>query len=426
MTDPSTLEPTLSAESPPLPDPDDAAADNSLDAFPDPERPSTADLPSLLRWAGLALITVYVVSVLSVAIPVQLVQPLWLVKITNALRSGASFALEGAVLVALAEFLDPASPELARWSRRIRRGALLAAVGFVLMIPLQVFAGFALRFVQDEQEQLVIKKLRLTEKAIAKARTVEDMTLALAQLPGQQRMTSQITPEVLESARSQLLYQIRPQIGELDAQLTTQRLARWSPVFGDTARDSLITLAYGVAFAAVARRAKDSASLLDRLLQRRNPRTLSAAALDAQAEARDRELEEQELVAQDLAEARQRYFEERNDNFDPDGEGGAPPQPQGGFWRRWRGGNPQVVGFYEEEEEEDEAEWGEGSGPASPPPQPPLDSPRPTRSRMGAVTDLLFPNRQVVVDPDWIPRDDEDLEEPDDAAKRGQPPHHGS
>jgi hypothetical protein len=45
---------------------------------------------------------------------------------------------------------------------------------------------------------------------------------------------------------------------------------------------------------------------------------------------------------------------------------------------------------------------------------------------MGAVTDLLFPNRQVVVDPDWIPRDDEDLEEPDDAAKRGQPPHHGS
>ena len=413
MTDPSTLEPTLPAESPPPPDPD--AADNSLDAFPDPERHSTADLPSLLRWAGLALITVYVVSVLSVAIPVQLVQPLWLVKITNALRSGASFALEGAVLVALAEFLDPASPELARWSRRIRRGAMLAAVGFVLMIPLQVFAGFALRFVQDEQEQLVIKKLRLTEKAIAKARTVEDMTLALAQLPGQQRMTSQITPEVLESARSQLLYQIRPQIGELDAQLTTQRLARWSPMFGDTARDSLITLAYGVAFAAVGRRAKDSASLLDRLLQRRNPRTLSAAALDAQAEARDRELEEQELVAQDLAEARQRYFEERNDDSDPDGEGA--PQLQGGFWRRWRGGNPQVVGFYEEEEEE-EAEWAEGSGPESPQPQPEPDSPRPLRRRMGAVTDLLFPNRQVVVDPAWIPSDEEEAPPTHDPGSR--------
>jgi hypothetical protein len=64
--------------------------------FNDPD-PREAGL--ILQGIGLALIIVYAVTVTAVAVPVELLQPQWIERVSGSLRGGASFPLVGAGLI---------------------------------------------------------------------------------------------------------------------------------------------------------------------------------------------------------------------------------------------------------------------------------------------------------------------------------------
>lgn len=202
---------------------------------------------------GLVLLLVYVVTVLTAALPLAILLPEWQLRLAGSLRGGASFPLEGTALILIANRIDPNSSAIAKNLDRLRNLAVIAALGFLLLIPMQLFASVGqLRLVRD-QDQQVLASLSSATKAIAAARTNAEFVAAVAQLPGAPPLRKEALNGDFEPARRQLLTQLEPQIRQLSGQVEASRAARTSQVITASLRDGLVTFLYAVAFAAVAK-----------------------------------------------------------------------------------------------------------------------------------------------------------------------------
>jgi hypothetical protein len=85
-----------------------------------------------------ALLVVFAVMVLNAALPLRLVDPSWLQGLIQFLLSQGFLPLIALVLVPLAVVINPKSSRLCRRRDRFSRLALVAALGFALLIPLQL------------------------------------------------------------------------------------------------------------------------------------------------------------------------------------------------------------------------------------------------------------------------------------------------
>jgi hypothetical protein len=85
-----------------------------------------------------ALLVVFAATVLNAALPLRLVDPSWLQGLIQFLLSQGFLPLIALVLVPLAVVINPKSSRLCRRRDRFSRLALVAALGFALLIPLQL------------------------------------------------------------------------------------------------------------------------------------------------------------------------------------------------------------------------------------------------------------------------------------------------
>lgn len=227
---------------------------------------SGSDIASILVLLGLALLLVYLVTVLFAMFPLQLLLPEWQLRLAGSLRGGASFPIEGMALILIANRIDPNSASIARWRDRLRQLAVIAALGFLLLIPLQLFASVTqLKLVRDQDLQL-ISRLSSATKAVSAARTAPEFAAAVAQLPGSPPLRKDSRNVNLESDRQQLLVQLEPQIRQLKSRADATHATRLNQVITASLRDGLVTFIYALAFAAVARFPGARFSLLSNML----------------------------------------------------------------------------------------------------------------------------------------------------------------
>ena len=147
-----------------------------------------------LWFVALALLVVFAASVLNGALPPRLLDPRWLQGLIQVLLSQGFLPLIALVLLELAVVLNPDSSRLRRRGDRFSRLALVAALGFALLIPLQLAAtwGSLNQLVSGQnqqrlQGQAVIGQLR---QAISGATSHQDLARRLAALPIPQRGSS--------------------------------------------------------------------------------------------------------------------------------------------------------------------------------------------------------------------------------------------
>lgn len=140
-----------------------------------------------LWFVAFALLMVFAATVLNAALPLRLVDPRWLQGLIQALLSQGFLPLIALVLLQLAAVLNPESSRLRRRRDRFSRLALVAAVGFALLIPLQLISTWGSLNQQasgQNQQRLqglaVIGQLR---QAISAATSHQDLASRLAALP---------------------------------------------------------------------------------------------------------------------------------------------------------------------------------------------------------------------------------------------------
>ncbi|MCS5700115.1 hypothetical protein NZK32_13810 [Cyanobium sp. FGCU-52] len=93
-----------------------------------------------LRVFGIVLLVLYGANCLSDILPLQLLNPLWQIGVANSLVNNAGIAGTGVILLHLANYVDQDTGSALALRKTIAGLSTMAALGFLLLIPLQISA----------------------------------------------------------------------------------------------------------------------------------------------------------------------------------------------------------------------------------------------------------------------------------------------
>ena len=243
---------------------------------------SPSVLARRLAFFGSALFVVFGVLVVAAILPPRVLDANWQLRFVASLLGQASIPLVGLGLLFLASYVDPGNGVLEKLARRCARLSILAALGFFLLIPVQV-AG-----VWGKVSQAIAAQNRDIATSTARSETFRRLITnsptprALQQALIGQRvppLTAAQLAQPLPVLRAQLLQRLATVEERIEDQPRGLQLHHWLALLQGTTGSLLVALAYGLAFAAGAQARGKEVSLLDQWLlcwQERQARLLEA------------------------------------------------------------------------------------------------------------------------------------------------------
>ena len=180
----------------------------------------------------------------------------------------ALFALLGLALLQIAAELGPHDPLLKNRARLCAQLAVAAALGFLLLLPLQTIAGLktsrSLNNAQAARIQGAEAKLKALRQAVAGAASNADLNLQLQKLSG-----PVLGPADIAQPLPLLKAQVAAVLDQAALQISREREASQprTPLLllPELLRNALASLALAIGFAALARRPGSERSLLQEL-----------------------------------------------------------------------------------------------------------------------------------------------------------------
>ena len=150
--------------------------------------PSATLLARQLRVFGLVLLVLYAANCIGDILPLQILSPLWLIGVTSSLVNNGGIAGTGLVLLHLAHHVGTDTGRALALRKTIARWATVAALGFLLLIPLQIFAvSSGLLNVQaslDQREKQIDRQADLFRIAIRNAETAPQLQRRMQAISG--------------------------------------------------------------------------------------------------------------------------------------------------------------------------------------------------------------------------------------------------
>lgn len=137
---------------------------------------------------ALVLVVLFAILVAGSLFPFQPFDPLWQGRLIAALVNSATLPLVALALLHLAVLLDPSDPRLQRRYQRFCTFAAAAALGFLLLVPLQVATALRQQKTSSTEQvqrlQQAERKLNQFRSALAQASSGADLSARLQQLNG--------------------------------------------------------------------------------------------------------------------------------------------------------------------------------------------------------------------------------------------------
>jgi len=214
-----------------------------------------------------------IAAVVLAVFPLRLTNSQWQLGVLNNLVANGSWMLIGLVLLHLASMLQPTNTALNKRLMLWRRLAALAAVGYLLIAPLQVVATWIGVDVTRNTSDRVISKseaqLKAYRNALMGSANLTDLKAQLKAIPGAPTLPDQVSQIPYAEARARLLQQL----DQAEAQFrqgvkTVRRGPNKLEIWRQTARTALTSLLLAVGFARGAEGGFGYASLLDSLKQK--------------------------------------------------------------------------------------------------------------------------------------------------------------
>ena len=234
---------------------------------------SRSGTPVLLSAPGLGVVAlvlfVLFASLVAAALfPLQLLDPAWQLQMAGALINGAAFPLLGLALLQIAAELGPHDPLLKNRARLCSQLAVAAALGFLLLLPLQTIAGLRTSRTVNNAQAVRIQgaeaKLKTLRQAVAGAASIADLNQQLQQLEG-----PVLGPADIAQPLPLLKAQVAAVLDQAALQIKREREASQprTPLLllPELLRNALASLALALGFAALARRPGSPRTLLQEL-----------------------------------------------------------------------------------------------------------------------------------------------------------------
>ncbi|MEI7667177.1 MAG: HpsJ family protein [Synechococcaceae cyanobacterium ELA263] len=218
-----------------------------------------------LSVVALVLFVLFVSLVAAVLFPVQLLDPAWQLRLAGTLINTAAFPLLGLALLQIAAELGPHDPQLKNRARLCSQLAVAAALGFLLLLPLQTVAGLqqgrSLNNAQAARIQGAEAKLKALRQVVASATSNADLNLQLQKLSG-----PVLGPADIAQPLPLLKAQVAAVLDQAAQQIARERQATppadpWR-LLPELLRNSIACLALALGFAALAVRPGSPRTLL--------------------------------------------------------------------------------------------------------------------------------------------------------------------
>ena len=207
---------------------------------------------SLLALIATGLLAVFVVEVLFKALPLQILSPAWQLRMVGVITANGAVAITGFGLLHLAANLQPHNQRLADQRRLVRRWALVAALGFLLLVPVQGYAvwnGISVtRAVQLRQRNRANQAIERVRQVVAGATSLPELQQQLAAVQG-----PTLTANALQRPLPEVKRALLKEAERVQQQLRQQRLGPngadlWALV-QDNLRTMVLALIFAIAFA---------------------------------------------------------------------------------------------------------------------------------------------------------------------------------
>lgn len=141
-----------------------------------------------LSVVALMLFVLFAALVAGALWPVQLLNPLWQLRMAGSLVNGAPFALLGLALLQIAVELGPHDPRLKGRQRLCSQLAVAVALGFLLLVPLMGVAGLqqsrSTTSAQNSRINGAERRLVALRQAVASATSNQEVNQRLQRLQG--------------------------------------------------------------------------------------------------------------------------------------------------------------------------------------------------------------------------------------------------
>ena len=270
---PRSVEPGNQQETP---DYGDLNFQDKLDSGPAGKTNYIQDLAEPLKWIGFALLGIYAATVFAAALPVKLLDPVWINRVCGSIRGGVSFPLLAMAVILIGAYLERTGNEPPLITR-LRRLCSWVALGFVLMIPLQIWSGQKLIDQAIQNQQARIQPGEMALKALYAATNADELQAAIRSIPGAPPNISNRFDEPVRKVRDRLIAEIEPQLDKQKDQIrgVTGEIRR-DNVIG-LVKDAIVAMFSALAFAALGRSKSNRPTLLQKLVR---PTIMPGAQLD--------------------------------------------------------------------------------------------------------------------------------------------------
>jgi len=235
---------------------------------------SASQMADSLQWLSFSLFIVFLAQIITTLFPIALLQPEWMLRFSGSLRGIASLPLMALGLIMLANMIDgkvmPSSSHL----QFLRRIASLAAIGFLLLIPLQTYGTVVGIRSQLQQNQAQLNSLTSVAQLVENASNEPQLRDAIRAIPGANGVADRPLGADVKTIKSALLNKLRESTNRLQNQLDDSKTKAIESIIPPLIRDAIISLAYAIGFAGMGYGQYGNSSLLRRLLNN-NKRSFS-------------------------------------------------------------------------------------------------------------------------------------------------------
>jgi hypothetical protein len=223
-----------------------------------------------LQWLSFALILVFLAQVITALFPIALLQPEWMVRVSGALRETASLPMMALGLIMLANMFDDKVMPSHKHLGLYRRIATFAAIGFLLLIPLQVYGTVEGIRSQYKQGEAQLGSLVSAGKLVQSASNELQLRDAIRAIPGAEELANRPLGADIQTIKSSLLDRLRESSSRLQNQLKAARSKVLQDTIPPLIRDAVIALGYAIGFAGMGYSRTDQPTPLRRLWKDRN------------------------------------------------------------------------------------------------------------------------------------------------------------
>ena len=172
---------------------------------------------------SLVFAVLYVLLVVSTAIPAKLLDYDWLNRVTATLINGSSMPLLALLILVVGNLLYPKTDLLIKRLKLFSSLAVVAVYGFLLLIPLHIFTGLLQQTTNSDQVRALDKaerKLYSYRQAANQASSVSDLQTRLTKLSA-----PVLNPDILARPLPEVKAQVSASFNQVAAQIAEQRQA---------------------------------------------------------------------------------------------------------------------------------------------------------------------------------------------------------